>query len=1202
MNPRSGAFISYARSDGQAFADALRARLQRDVPDIRIWQDRTELEGGLGWWTQIEEALERVEFLIVVMTPAVLESDITRKEWRAARQNGVCVYPVKGTGFDVGDVRLPRWMRKVQIYDLDFQWEAFVAHLRRGCTASRVPFMAPPLPAHFVQRPQEFNRLRSLLLDGERGEPIAITSALIGAGGFGKTTLATALCHDDDIAAAFDDGILWVTLGEKPDLQAELTRLYAALTGERPGFVNTDDAAQALAEKLENKNCLLVIDDAWSVSHTKPFLRGGAGCARLITTRQADVASEMSRVDVDEMSTSEAVALLLARIPERPKSIESFRRLAQRLREWPLLLKLTGAAMCGRIDRGDSVDGALDYVNKALEKRGITAFDPRRTSEAGSAVQSTLDLSFHVLDETDQHRCLELSIFPEDTEIPLAVVSELWGLDQFDTEEGLSRLHGASLLDFDLRTASIRLHDVIREYAAQRLGSQSTVTHARLLRAWPDRYDLPHEYAWSWLGHHLAGAAAQTELAQLLKDPNWLALKLEKTDVHRLLSEFHYAPPIADLEQLRHAIRLSSHILARDKSQFASQLLGRLPRDHNALADKLIQLMSKGRLCWLQPLAVSLAGPGGPLLRIFECHAVPTSLQITPNGDCVIAACSDESVIAWNVESGKVLWNIRDTGTLSVPLADGGRGAALAVLANGNVLLGTSQGVSLWNPLEDRKPRDLLSINEGVAHIAVNRENSIALIACNRGTLTVFDPQALKLIRRFKGRARHIGGMAMCPDGRFAITGGYDKSVRLWDVESGDLEETLDPLHEGFVYSIAIAEDGSIALSASGDRSIRVWDLTNKKLSKVLLGHQHRVYTVAISRDAKRALSGSHDRTIKLWDLETGAVTRTFTGHSDSVYLTAFTPNERYAISASRDRTIRVWELSAGHERGPTQQHDGPINAVAIDEMGRAFTAGQDRVLRVWDIESATVVGAMRGHHEVVSSLVIDRIRDRVMSGSHDGTLIAWDRSTGELLQRFERRLDSISALALDGERLLSGSLDGDVAVWDLERGELKRRWLAHRRSITFVGATASGRNAVTAASDGLMQIWDVDTSKCLHSIPAHHDGVTAAGISEDGDLMVSGGTDGTLRVWSLRSCEMLRETTGHSGKIRTLRVYRRGKLIVSGGYDGFLRVWDLETLKLKASFAADSAITAADMKAGLNKIIAGDAQGGLAFLAFAAQ
>ena len=125
-----------------------------------MWQDRPEIEGGVGWWRQIETALERVEFLVSVMTPAALASEVTAREWRGARQRGVCVFPVQGPGFDFADPRLPRWMAKAHFYALDTQWETFLAHLQRGCQTTWVPFMAPDLPIGFVQRPKQFESMR----------------------------------------------------------------------------------------------------------------------------------------------------------------------------------------------------------------------------------------------------------------------------------------------------------------------------------------------------------------------------------------------------------------------------------------------------------------------------------------------------------------------------------------------------------------------------------------------------------------------------------------------------------------------------------------------------------------------------------------------------------------------------------------------------------------------------------------------------------------------------------------------------------------------------------------------------------------------------------------------------------------------------------------------------------------------------------
>src|SRR5580704_9045408 len=302
---RNGVFLSYARKDGEQFAAALRERLREKAPDIVIKQDRLLLEGGIGWWKQLTDAIDSVEFLVLLMTPSAMESETVRKEWRYARQQGVCVYPVKGapdTALRFSD--LPRWMSKAHFFDVELEWESFVAHLRKGCDTQRVPFMAPDLPENFTARPVQFEQLKHLLLSSDGKDPVAISTALSGTGGFGKTTLAAALCHDEDIVQNFDDGILWVTLGQNPNLMSGLVTAYAALTAERPGFANEEDAAFQLGQVLEDRTCLLVIDDVWDESSLRPFIRGGRSCARLFTTRNAEIASGVRSVNVEEMRES----------------------------------------------------------------------------------------------------------------------------------------------------------------------------------------------------------------------------------------------------------------------------------------------------------------------------------------------------------------------------------------------------------------------------------------------------------------------------------------------------------------------------------------------------------------------------------------------------------------------------------------------------------------------------------------------------------------------------------------------------------------------------------------------------------------------------------------------------------------------------------------------------------------------------------
>ncbi len=557
-------FLSYARADGELRAAALRERLAREASDIVIRQDRRFLEGGIGWWKQVTDAIDSVDFLILVMTPAALASGNVQKEWRYARQQGVCVYPIKGTT-KLPSSQMPRWMNKAHVFDLDAEWPSFLAHLRKGCDKPRVPFMAPDLPPHFVQRPSEYDALKNLLLSADRGRPVAMTTALTGAGGFGKTTLATALCHDEDVLENFDDGILWVTLGQTPKVLEALLTAYAALTGDRPGFAGIEDAAFQLAQKLEQRTCLLVLDDVWDAAHLRPFLRAAKSCARLFTTRDAALAAEGTPVNVDEMRQNEAVAMLAASVPGLEPGTAG--DLAGRLGEWPLALELAAAMMRERVRQGEKPARAAARLATIIERKGVQALqDPTAADQRHRTVSAVLEDSLDLLDSAGRRHLSELSIFPEDVAIPLAAAASVWELDELDADDLAQRLARLSLIKLDLDRGVLRLHDVMRNWLAAHLGDGRAI-HNRLVNAWPDWKhlpDLPDAYAWRWLTWHLMQADRKQDVHRILWDPEWMQAKLKATGVVALIADYAHGKPSPDLKLIQGALLLSGNALAAD--------------------------------------------------------------------------------------------------------------------------------------------------------------------------------------------------------------------------------------------------------------------------------------------------------------------------------------------------------------------------------------------------------------------------------------------------------------------------------------------------------------------------------------------------------------------------------------------------------------------------------------------------------------
>ena len=1204
MTDKPRVFISYRRSDGEAFATQLRKRLEREEPEITLWQDRARMEGGVGWRKQITDAIDAVQFMVLVMTPEAMESEVVRKEWRYARQQGVCIYPIKAApnlDFD----RLPRWMRDAHFYDLDREWETFIRHLKSPCQATRVPFMAPDLPAGFVQRPTEFQQLVAYLLDEERQNPVATTTALHGAGGFGKTTLAAALCHDDDVITAFDDGILWVTLGQKtPNILAALTTLYAALTDERPGFATEQDAATALTERLSDKDCLIVIDDVWNAAHLRPFLRGGERCARLITTRQFDIAADARRVDVDEMATDEAVQLLTARLEAPPDDLEPFRALARRLGEWPLMLELAGAALRQRLARGDTLEGALAYLNKALDKRGVVAFDQRNAEERNQAIAKSIAVSMDLLTEDERERYLQLAIFPEDTDVPLSAVGALWRLDDFDTEEQAQRLDDLSLLKFNLQAGTIRLHDVMRAYLAHQLAEPAEM-HAALLEAWGDPHHLPNDYAWRWLAYHLKEAGQVEELRILLFDFDWLQAKLEATDVNALMVDYDFAPHDADLRLVQGAIRLAAHILAQDSTQLAGQLLGRL-LGHEALdIQTMLEQAKKWRAApWLRPLTSSLMPPGGPLIRTLRGHTSKVlAVAVTGDGRRAVSGSEDTTLRVWDLESGEELATLQGHADYVCAVAvtgDGRRavsgGSWYNTLKVWDISTGLNAGLESGEELAT-----LRGHANWVSAVAVTGDGRRAVSGSWDNTLKVWDLESGEELATLQGHTGAVEAVAVTGDERRAVSGSRDNTLKVWDISTGlnaglESGEELATLrgHTDWVGVVVVTGDERRAVSGSRDNTLKVWDLESGEELTTLRGHTSWVSAVAVTGDGRRAVSGSYDKTLKVWDLESGEELATLQGHTDDVCAVAVMGDERRAVSGSWDQTLKVWDIStglnvglkSGEELATLRGHTSVVSAVAVTGNGRRAVSGSyDETLKVWDLESGEELATLRGHTSMVFAVAVTGDGQRAVSGSRDNTLKVWDISTGlnaglesgEELATLRGHTAWVSAVALteDGRRAVSGSYDETLKVWDLESGEELTTLRGHTSWVRAVAVTGDGRRAISGSDDETLKVWDLESGEELATLRGHTSVVSAVAVTGDGRRAVSGSWDHMLKVWDLESGEELATLRGHTDSVWAVTVTGDGRRAVSGSGDHTLKVWDLESGKVVATFIGDGPLYA---------------------------
>jgi WD40 repeat protein len=1057
--------------------------------------------------------------------------------------------------------------------------------------------MADSLPTEFVQRPDEFNELVRLLLAQNRESPVAITAALSGAGGYGKTLMATAICHDQRIRNVFKDGILWVTLGESASqlkLIDEIAILSRKLSGERESFTGLNEATNRLIELLGDRDLLLVIDDVWNLDHARPFLRGGPRCARLITTRNLDtLPSNAQQVKVDAMRPAEAIEMLRAGLPaaeiqrrDRAGTDEALRRLATRMGEWPLLLGLVNGALHDRVNHANQpLPDAIAYINRALDKRGLTFFDARDTESRSQAVARTLGVSLELLKPAERARYAELAVFPEDVNVPLTTLEKFWGgtgatdgFDaEFDTEVLCARLNQFSLLhSFDLGARTIRLHDVIRTFLRDERKNDLPALNNQLLDAHrPDTgwADMPNDdrYLWDHLASHLIEAGCGEELVATVKDWRYLARKIFLRKAHAVENDLIEAEKIAPaddpLRMLRRGISGSSHLINHcdNKRDIESTMLARLHHltDLTAMVQDLAQNLTRP---YVTPHSGLPDQPHPALIRTLEGHSSPVNgCAFSPDGRLIVSASDDRTLKVWDAQSGQLLRSL-DGHSNSV------RGCAIS--PDGRLIVSASDDHTLkvWDAQSGQILRSLDGHSDSVRGCAFSPDGGLIVSASWDNTLKVWDAQSGQLLRSLDGHSISVYGCAISPDGKLIVSASDDCTLKVWDAQSGQLLRSLED-HSNSVNACAISPDGRLIVSASSDRTLKVWDARTGQLLRSLDGHSDYVIGCAFSPDGRLIISASWDNTLKVWDAQSGQMLRSLDGHSYYVNGCAFSPDGRLIVSASTDCTLKVWEAQSEQLSRSLEGHSSPVSGCAFSPDGRLIvSASDDRTLKVWDAQSGQLLRSLDGHSNSVRGCAISPDGRLIVSASSDRTLKVWDAQSGQLLRSLDGHSKSVNGCAFspDGRLIVSASSDRTLKVWDAQSGQMLHSLDGHSYYVYGCAFSPDGKLIVSASSDRTLRVWEAQSGRLLRSLDGHSDYVIGCAFSPDGRLIVSASSDRTLKVWDAQSGQMLRSLDGHSAYVNGCAFSPDGKLIVSASDDYTLKVWEAQSGQAMATFFAD--------------------------------
>jgi guanine nucleotide-binding protein subunit beta-2-like 1 protein len=290
------------------------------------------------------------------------------------------------------------------------------------------------------------------------------------------------------------------------------------------------------------------------------------------------------------------------------------------------------------------------------------------------------------------------------------------------------------------------------------------------------------------------------------------------------------------------------------------------------------------------------------------------------------------------------------------------------------------------------------------------------------------------------------------------ISSSRDKTVTVWKLDMEDFSSSSGAQisgrperalrgHGHFVSDVVMSSDGQFALSGSWDKTLRLWDLNTGQTSRQFVSHTKDVLSVAFSADNRQIVSGSRDKSIKLWNtLAQCKYTIGEDTHTDWVSTVRFSPSSSnpVIVSAGWDKVVKVWNLANCRLKTNHYGHAGYINTVTVSPDGSlCASGGKDGNAMLWDLNEGKHLYTLNGN-DIINALAFSPNR-YWLCAAVGPTVKIWDLEDKKPVDELKPEIMNSSsqsktvppqcislAWSPDGQTLYAGYTDNVIRVWQV--------------------------------------------------------------------------------------------------------------------------------------------------------------------------
>jgi WD40 repeat protein len=329
---------------------------------------------------------------------------------------------------------------------------------------------------------------------------------------------------------------------------------------------------------------------------------------------------------------------------------------------------------------------------------------------------------------------------------------------------------------------------------------------------------------------------------------------------------------------------------------------------------------------------------GTELRTILGHGAWVTSLHFSGDGRYLLSADSDGLIKMWDLAARElpVLPDQKPISVFATAFSPGNELIAIGCAAEGDL--------KLWNLSNGRTIADLGS-TQTISSAAFSKDAALVATAV-ASQIRIYSVATGKLISGWAAPAAGVRSLEFSPDGTKLLSGDTLGNVLLSEVYSG---QTAVRLNSGNMYYRAVfSPDGKQIASADQDGKVRIWDVASTTISNTLIGHTGVARLISFSPDGGLLATAGDDNTVRIWDAASGKELRQL-AHSDSVQRFAFTPDGKRLVTASLDGAVVLWDVIGMQEVITLRRRGGQPSSVTFSQNGLTLAVSDENgAVKVW--------------------------------------------------------------------------------------------------------------------------------------------------------------------------------------------------------------------------------------------------------------